>query len=193
MARAVPGAGLPGGEDDLVAAARAGDRASYERLVLRYERPLFRFAFLLLRDTQAATAAARLTFADAYGPLAAGEAESDVLAWLLRQLLERCRSRAVRAGRVQRSLARLPGLPAPVPPEVATVRGEMNRRVLAALLALSLDERCVLYLHFFLELDFERTAAVLALDLSEVDRRLGQALDHLVAVLNDVPQAAGTE
>lgn len=87
----------------LVAAARRGDLFAWEHLVRRYQEPIFRVAYLVVRDSGLAEAAAQSTFVRAYRALPSYQDEVGVMPWLFRIAAGESRQQRRESGRPRQS------------------------------------------------------------------------------------------
>ncbi|HKZ90996.1 MAG TPA: sigma-70 family RNA polymerase sigma factor [Candidatus Limnocylindrales bacterium] len=87
----------------LVEAARRGDLYAWERIVRRYQEPVYRVAFLIIRDSALAETAARSTFVRAYRALPSYRDDIGVLPWIFRIAAGESRQQRREAGRPRRS------------------------------------------------------------------------------------------
>ena len=87
----------------LVEAARRGDLFAWERLVRRYQEPVYRVAFLIVRDTALAEAATQSTFVRAYRALPSLEDDVGLLPWLFRIAAGEARQQRRESGRPRHS------------------------------------------------------------------------------------------
>lgn len=83
----------------LVEAATKGDLRAWERLVRRYQEPVFRVAYLIVRDTDLAEAATRSTFVRAYRALPSYDPNLGVMPWLMRIAAGESRQQRRESGR----------------------------------------------------------------------------------------------
>jgi RNA polymerase sigma-70 factor (ECF subfamily) len=92
---------LPGPDDAaIVAALRRGDEAAFAELVERYQGGLLRLARLYVKDAAAAEDAVQETWLGLLKGLDRFEGRASLKTWLFRILMNRARTRAVRAARV---------------------------------------------------------------------------------------------
>jgi RNA polymerase sigma-70 factor (ECF subfamily) len=170
-------------EDDatLVRRCREGDRAAFERLVLRYQKPVYNAALRMLREPQDAMDVAQSTFLKAYEHLANYDPSFKFYSWIYRiavnESLDALGSRKPFAGLDGEEPDEAPG------PE-RQVEGEQSRRVLEdALMHMQPELRSVIVLRHFMHLSYEDMAEVLLLPAKTVKSRLYSARqllrDHL--------------
>ncbi len=176
----------PAEEAGLVAAAQQGDLAAYEALVQQYEQPVYRVAFLVLRDAAEAEDAAQEAFVHAYRALGQFRVGEPLRPWLLRIVTNEAVSRQRAAGRRRALAARYERAAlafAEPSPEVVALGRERRGAVLAGLEQLGADDRLVLHLRYFLDLAEAEVAAALGCPRGTVKSRLHRALARLRPLL----------
>ncbi len=174
-------------EAELIAAALAGDADSFGALVERFQRPVFRHAYLLLRDAEAAEDVAQEAFLRAHRSLHRFRRQEPLRPWLLRitsnLALNELRSRGRRVGLVER-VRRFRADDSP-PPDRELELGESRDRLWDAIGSLSRDDQTVLYLRHYLELPEAEIATVIAKRPGTVKSRLSRASRRLRGVIED--------
>lgn len=149
-------------EGALLERARRGDAAALDALIGRYHADVYRVAFRILGDPDAAQDAAQDSFMKALGGLAGFREESSFRTWLLRIAANTARS----AGRRTTARREVPLDPAverrggPSPAREAVLRTEAER-VDAALAALPEKQRLAVSLRLHQELTHREIAEVL--------------------------------
>ncbi len=177
----------PPAEADLVARARRGDQAAYGDLVATHQEMAFRVAFLVLGDAAEAQDAAQEAFVKAYRAIDRFREGSAFRPWLLRIVSNAARNRRRAAGRRRglqlRAEAATPR-DATVPSAEATVlRDERRRTLLAAINALSPDDRLVIGARYFLDLPEAEIAVLAGVAPGTVKSRLSRARARLAQAL----------
>jgi RNA polymerase sigma-70 factor (ECF subfamily) len=173
----------PADEAALLAAAQAGDRPAFGRLVRAYWDRLYRWLFHLTRDRHRAEDLTQETFLKALAALASFRPGTNFRAWLFRighnnfVNLKRADKRA--AGSLPDDA---PGRPAPTAEAVAGDR-EAVRRVMAAVGQLPPDFRAALILRAEEGLSFKEVAEVLGTTEETARWRVFKARQKLVGVL----------
>lgn len=171
-------------EQALVASARAGDLAAFERIVERYERRIFRLVRRMLGDEADAEDVLQETFIKVYTKLDQFQQQSKIYTWIVRiavnQALMKLRQR--RGHTV--SLDENPEDEHAVPLELSDLRPDPEQQYQAsetsallqrALESLSWPYRVVFQLRDIEELSTEETADVLGLSTAAVKSRLLRA------------------
>ena len=87
----------------LVEAARRGDLYAWERIVRRYQEPVYRVAFLIVRDSALAETATQTAFVRAYRALPSYQEDVGLLPWLFRIAAGEARQQRRELGRPRRS------------------------------------------------------------------------------------------
>jgi RNA polymerase sigma-70 factor (ECF subfamily) len=163
--------------------ARQGDVAAYEELVRRYEEVAYRTAFLVCGDADEARDAAQEGFVRAWRALPSFRPGAEPRPWLLRIVANAARNR--RRGSSRRAalglrLAEDPlsGGAAPSP-EGSVLADERREALLEAIERLKPDDRLVIGLRWFVELDEAAMAAALNVPRGTVKSRLARAMRRL--------------
>ncbi len=181
-------------EAQLVAAAKAGDAASFSELVKRYERKIFRLAQNITRNREDAEDVMQEAFLKAYTHLDKFQGDSRFYTWLVRiavnEALMKLRKR--RPGEfsldepveteddfVQREIADWGPLP-----DQRYERNQLNSILSEAIEKLEPDFRVVFVLRDVEELSTEETAKLLGLSVPAVKSRLLRARLRLRQKLN---------
>lgn len=173
----------------LVAAARSGDLFAWERLVRRYQEPVYRVAFLIVRDTALAEAATQTTFVRAYHALPSLEDDHGLLPWLFRISSGEARQQRRDSGRprnTSRPLERMHGpqvAAGPVPGlDQAQGLSHLERvRVGEAFDRLGEEDRLTIASRYLFGLSRDDAASSLAVPVGVLDERLRSALRTLRA------------
>jgi RNA polymerase sigma-70 factor (ECF subfamily) len=171
----------------LVEAARRGDLYAWERLVRRYQEPVYRVAWLVVRDSDMAEAASLSTFVRAYRALPSYAGELGLLPWLIRIAAAESRQQRRESGRpnpsdrpVERKAA--PHFPSSPLPGLAGTAGmtPLERQTLAeAFDRLGEQDRLLLAARYLFSLSRDEAANALSIASGVVDERLESALKRL--------------
>jgi RNA polymerase sigma-70 factor (ECF subfamily) len=177
----------PLSEAELVSRARRGDAAAYGALVAAHQQIVFRTAYLVLGDAAEAEDAAQEAFVKAYRALGRFREGSPFRPWLLRIVANAARNRRRSAGRrrglqlrAEAAVTRDASSPSA---EADALAGERRRALLAAINALSLDDRVVIGARYFLDLPEAEIAALADVAPGTVKSRLSRARARLAAAL----------
>lgn len=180
-------------EDSWVTASQRGDSLSFNRLVLKWERTVYNIALRILQEREEALEATQEIFLLAFENIRTFRRNAKFSTWLYRIALNHCVTRIKRKPQgIYLSLDEDEN--AAHPAEQLRVEGtqvddliysEQRKRLLAALLHLSPDQRAVVELKFFQGMTFEEIAAVLETPLSTVKSRIYGGLEMLKIRLAD--------
>jgi RNA polymerase sigma-70 factor, ECF subfamily len=166
-------------EDDpgLVLRSREGDRHAFERLVIRYQKPVFNVALRMLRNRQDALDVAQTTFLKAFEHLGDYDPAFRFYSWLYRIAInESLNALALRKprGELDAKLAD----EGPDPERVA--EGDQALQAIEdALMRVSAELRTVLILRHITQLSYEEIAETLGVPEKTVKSRLHSAREHL--------------
>lgn len=171
----------------LVEAARRGDLYAWERLVRRYQEPVYRVAWLIVRDSQMAEKVARSTLVRAFRALPEMEDDLGLLPWLIRIAAGESRQQRRESGRptnsdrpVERQTG--PHLPATAIPGLsgAYELTPAERQALAdAFDRLGEEDRLVIAARYLLGLSRLEAANALSIATGVVDEQLNDAVARL--------------
>jgi RNA polymerase sigma-70 factor (ECF subfamily) len=185
-------------EPSLRARVRVGDPAAFGVLFDEYSRAVYNLAFRLTGNWSTAEEAVSLTFLEAWRLRASVEPDGESLRpWLLGITINVNRNMSRAARRHQAALSRLPP-PPPVPDFADEVAGQLDdarqlRKVLAAVGRLRPDERDVIALCVWSELDYAAAARALGIPTGTVRSRLSRARKKLRKLAADVTEPAGPD
>jgi RNA polymerase sigma-70 factor (ECF subfamily) len=191
-----PPAGERGGDDldapddELLARARGGDRATFEKIVRRHQPKVIAFATRFFGQRAVATDVAQEVFLDLMVALPRYRPEGRFTIYLYRIMLNRCRMTARTVRYEDRARERLWVEAAAradlISPDESAAR-ERQRRLGRALLEIPEKHRAVLQLRFWGGLSHEEIAEVLATREGTVKSRLFNALAMLREKLGEQP------
>ena len=171
----------------LVEAARRGDLFAWERLVRRYQEPVYRVAFLIVRDTALAEDATQSTFVRAYRALPSFEDDVGLVPWLVRIAAGEARQQRRESGRPRhnsRPVERITGprYPASAIPGLSEAGGlspSQREAVGEAFERLGEEDRLTLALRYLLGLSRTDAANALSIGSALADEHLQTALRRL--------------
>ena len=173
-------------DDELVLRLRAGEEAACEELVARYHASSLRFATRQLGDRADAEEAVQDAFLRAVRSLRNGFAPHNLRSWLMRIVVNRCRTAAARRAR-RRRLQELWFLRRPdeasgsAPSEELTP--ELPAGLRSALASLSPPLREAFLLKHVEEMTYPEIAAVTGASVSALKMRVKRAHEHLLQCL----------
>jgi RNA polymerase sigma factor (sigma-70 family) len=185
--------GRPLVESEWIEAARRGDASAFEELVRRYEEIAYRTAYLVVGDADEARDAAQDGFLRAHAALGRFRSGAEFRPWLLRIVANAARNRrrsaSRRTGLALRAFRETASGDAAPSPEVLLLADERRRELLSAINRLRPDDRKVIALRWFLELNEEEMAAVLDCRRGTVKSRLSRATARLRSALGEAADA----
>lgn len=171
----------------LVEAAQRGDLIAWERLVRQFQEPVFRVAYLIVRDTDLAESATRSTFVRAYRALPSYDQELGLLPWFIRIAAGESRqqrresSRPTRSSRpVERSTSpRFPATAVPGMSDVASLTPLEREAIGEAFERLGEEDRLVIAARYLFGLSRRDAANALSIASGLVEGRLQGAVTRL--------------
>jgi len=174
-------------DEELVARSIHGDRESFDRLVLRWERSIFALAYRVLGREEDARDICQETFLRAFRGLQAFKGQAKFSSWLYRIALNLCRDAMRRERRtpiVQApeglDIIELAGEAEPSEPiEDVLSRKDLGRAVEKAMALLPEEQRTAIIMKEYHGLTFQEIADLLDCPLSTVKTRLYQGLSVL--------------
>lgn len=181
-------------ETDLIQQAQRGSLNAFNSLVLLYQDAVYRQAFWMLKEPEAAEDAAQEAFLKAFRNIHNFMAGKPFRPWLLRITTNHCMDLLRKAQRhpmvpyemntvdgeeVEACWMRDPS----ATPEQMMEQAELERSVKAAILRLAPASRAVVVMADVLELDYAEIAAILNLPLGTIKSRLCRARRSLREVL----------
>lgn len=177
----------------LVEAASRGDLYAWERIVRRYQEPVFRLAYLVARTTDLAEAATQSAFIRAYRALPSLDDAAGLLPWLFRIAAGEARQQRREAGRATSSSRRSeeskgPHFPASAVPGLAAAAGLTpadREAVMGSFDRLGEDDRLTIGARYLFELSRADAAAALSIGTALLEEHLTTALQHLRKRMTD--------
>lgn len=174
-------------------ALQTGDGAAFDRIVARWQQPLFAYAWRTLRNADDARELALETFIRLHHSRAKLRADTNLSAWLYTTLTNLCRNRHRWWRRHPSvSLDALPGDDGTVAPDdgrAAPDASAEHRETLdaldAAIAALPTDLRTTLLLHHFERLSYREIAGIVGCSERGVETRLYRARQALRVALTE--------
>ena len=166
-------------EDDpaLVLRSRNGDRGAFERLVIRYQKPVFNVALRMLRNRQDAMDVAQTAFLKAFEHLGDYDPAYRFYSWLYRIAINESLN-AIALRKPTGELDANTGDGAPGPDRAA--EGEQTLQAIEdALMHISPELRTVIVLRHITHLSYEEMAHALELPQKTVKSRLHTARERL--------------
>lgn len=170
---------------DLIQRIVRGDRDAYALLVRRYQEPLFRHAYGMVRDADTAADLVQDSFVKAYGSLHTCQDPSRFGAWVFQILRNRCRDHLKAPRRRTVPIEDQDLLPsASADPLRLLEQSETGREIEDALAALPEDQREAFLLKHVEELSYEEMSKRLGAGVSALKMRVMRAREALQAALS---------
>ena len=171
-------------DEDLVARSRGGDLESFNQLILRWERPIYAFAYRVIGREEDARDVCQDTFLRAFRSLPGFRGQAKFSSWLYQIAMNLCRDwmrRQRRAPTVQlpegADLAELAAEGGPVESiEDLVARRELSAVVEEAMALLPEEQRTAIVLKEYHGMTFQEIATLQGCPLSTVKTRLYQGL-----------------
>ena len=174
-----------------IKAAREGDKEAYGRLVLKYQKRLFRFVSMLAGRFDVTEDIVQESFVKAYMALDDFEMERPFYPWLAtiaRNLALNVIKREEREKPIEDPEAVDFVLNTPdskLNPLDNMIEKENEKRFLQAVISLPIQFRSVFVMRTFEEMGYEEIAECLNISVGTVDSRLHRAREKLVEILKD--------
>jgi RNA polymerase sigma-70 factor (ECF subfamily) len=166
----------------LVCESRQGSRGSFERLLLRYEKPIFNAAYRILRDYEDAKDVTQIVFLKAFQNLEHFDAKHRFFSWIYRIAL----NESINLSKSRRRFDVAEDNRGEVrnTPENLLSRKELGGVVEAALMSLEFEYRVVIVLRHFNDCSYEEMGEILELPEKTVKSRLFTARTLLREILS---------
>jgi len=171
----------------LLARYRRGDRKAFAELVVRYQRPLYNAALWIVRKPEDASDVTQIVFLRVAERLDEYDPKHKFFSWIYRIAVNESLNLLRRAGR-EDELDEETDFAAgeSANPEWQLGEAEQSRRIRAALMSMTANDRMVLMLRHFSEFSYEEIAQVLGLEVKTVKSRLYEARQRLGELLQDL-------
>lgn len=172
-------------EAELVYRAMQGDLTAWEPLMLAHQEPVFRLAYLFLKDADEAKDIAQETFLRAYRMLRRYDSSRPLRPWLLSIAANLARNRIRSAGRYLAALVRSyrAAPPQALNPEEKSSQHLDAQTLWKAIQRLESSDQQLIYLRFFLGLSVAETAQAMMVAEGTVKSRLNRALTRLRTII----------
>jgi RNA polymerase sigma-70 factor (ECF subfamily) len=174
-------------DEDLVARSRGGDLDSFNQLILRWERPIYAFAYRIIGREEDARDVCQETFLRAFRSLPGFKGQAKFSSWLYQIAMNLCRD-WMRRQRRARTVQLADGVdPAELASEQGPVesiedlvsRRELSAAVEEAMALLPEEQRTAIVLKEYHGMTFQEIADLQGCPLSTVKTRLYQGLSVL--------------
>jgi RNA polymerase sigma-70 factor, ECF subfamily len=174
-------------DEDLVARSRGGDLESFNQLILRWERPIYAFAYRVIGREEDARDVCQDTFLRAFRSLPGFRGQAKFSSWLYQIAMNLCRDwmrRQRRAPMVQLAEGADPAELAAEGGPVESIEDLVARRELSAVVeeAMALlpeEQRTAIVLKEYHGMTFQEIATLQSCPLSTVKTRMYQGLSVL--------------
>jgi RNA polymerase sigma-70 factor (ECF subfamily) len=181
------------GEDSDVASmmrVARGERAAFEKLVLKYQKAVINVAYRYTGNPGAAEELAQEVFLRVYRAAPTYRPDARFSTWLFTIVRNVCSNYRLREGRLERKTD--PEIESfdlshrGEDPEAQAVRKEREKRIRAAVQELPDTLRMPLILHQFQQMQYEEIAQVLGISLASVKVRIHRARQALLEKLREL-------
>jgi RNA polymerase sigma-70 factor (ECF subfamily) len=160
-------------DEDLIAAARTGDRAAVDELLARYEQRIYRFGLRMCGDEDSAREVLQETMLAAFRHLPGFRGDAALSTWLY-QIARSCCIKERRGARPMAALDEQLRDPAPAPDLQLHAR-EIGQALAQAVSSLPADQREVLVLRDVEGLSAAEAADVIGIEVGALKSRLHRA------------------
>ena len=166
---------------------RAGDRAAFAELVVRYQRPIYNAAFWVLRRAEDARDITQIVFLKVAEQLDEYDPKYKFFSWIYRIAVNESLNLLRRNGREEAldDEVDLPGADSSNPERQAG-EAELSRRIQGTLMGMTTNDRMVLSLRHFSDCSYQEIGQILDLDEKTVKSRLYEARHRLADLLKDL-------
>ncbi|MDD2422450.1 MAG: sigma-70 family RNA polymerase sigma factor [Heliobacteriaceae bacterium] len=171
-------------EEQIIAAAKAGDRAAFEQLVLVYQRKVYTIAYRFMGNPDDAKDLAQEALLKTYYALPGFRGEASFATWLHRIVASVCRDELRR--RTRRAPADHRGWAAGrggIQPEEVVLKREQDDRLQTLINTMAPEYRLVLVMRDIQGLTYEEIAAIMGVAMGTVKSRLSRARYRLKELL----------
>ena len=157
-------------DTDLVHRSMKGERAAYEALLIRYEKPVYNAAFRMLNNAEDARDVTQTVFLKVYENLEQFDPKYRFFSWIYRIALNESINFLKLRNRTE-ELTREPETATSGPAET-TDDEQRRQRIQAALMLIKPEYRSVIVLKHFLEFNYVEIGAILEIPEKTVKSRL---------------------
>jgi RNA polymerase sigma-70 factor (ECF subfamily) len=183
-------------DPQLVRLAQKGDSEAFEELVARHRDKIYARAYTMMRNEDEALDLSQEAWIKAWQRLVQFQGDSSFATWMTRIVINLCldqlrrqkrmRSESIdemdeESGGVERQME-----PVIINPTERLERGELRKRIDAALEKLSHEHRTVLVLHEFEEMEYKEIAKTMGCSIGTIMSRLFYARRRMAGLLADL-------
>ncbi len=183
-------------DEQLVGAAQKGDMDAFEELVVRHRDKIYARAFMMMRNEEEAIDLSQEAWVKSWQRLKQFQGESSFTSWLTRIVINVCLDRLRwrkrhRTESIEEMDEESGGIESRLPidtenPAERLERSELRKKIDQALAQLSTEQRMVLVLHEFEDLEYKEIARVMGCSIGTVMSRLFYARRKMAVLLADV-------
>ena len=180
----------------LVRAAQKGETDAFEELVARHRDKIFARAFSMMRNEEEAIDLSQEAWVKGWQRLAQFQGDSSFATWITRIVINLCldelrKQKRRRTESIEEMDEETGGVERQMPavtvnPTERLERGELRKKIDAALEKLSHEHRTVLVLHEFEDLEYKEIARAMGCSIGTVMSRLFYARRKMAALLADL-------
>src|SRR3954451_6880100 len=185
----------------LVKAAKRGEMAAFEELVARHRDKIYARAFSMMRNEEEAVDLSQEAWVKSWQRLKQFQGESSFGTWMTRIVINLCldqlrKRKRQRTESIEEMNEESGGVERQMPvvvtnPTERLERGELRKKIDAALSQLSHEHRTVLVLHEFEEMEYKEIAKTMGCSIGTVMSRLFYARRKMAAILADLKKEEG--
>lgn len=178
-------------DEDLIRRARSGDHSAFAALVERHSDAVWRLARVFMHTRGGADDAAQDAWIDVWRGLHTFDSRREFRPWLLTVVANRCRMNLRRDfSTVDLEEAQKIAADTQDDPLQRAISSEMDAQLHGLVARLPLEQRRLIALRYFAELDLSEVAAVMDLPLGTVKSRIHRTL---IALRSDLDHAPASE
>lgn len=173
-------------DENLIAAAMAGDRRAFDAIVERYQRPVFLVCYRFTNNQADASDLVQDTFVRAYRGLSRFRGQSALGTWLYRIAVNVCLSHVSSVGAAVEPIDQSPiADDRGERPDEPLMRGDRARILKSAIARLPKKQRTTVILRVYHELPHEEIARLLGSSVGTVKANFFHALQNLRRLVRD--------
>jgi RNA polymerase sigma-70 factor (ECF subfamily) len=183
-------------DKQLVGLAQKGDAQAFEELVARHRDKIYARAYSMMRNEDEALDLSQEAWIKAWQRLVQFQGDSSFATWMTRIVINLCldqlrRQKRMRADSIEELDEESGGVerqmePVAYNPTERLERGELRKRIDAAMGKLSHEHRTVLVLHEFEEMEYKEIAKTMGCSIGTIMSRLFYARRRMAGLLADL-------
>lgn len=169
--------------------ARDGDKNAYGKLVLKYQKRLFRFVYMMLGRKDAVEDVVQEAFVKGYLALNSFDPDKPFYPWIA-TIARNLALNQIKKEEREKPASEFEDLPVDIPDTVANpldriIEKENDKKFALAVAALPVQYRSVFALRMFEKMSYDEIARQLNISVGTIDSRLHRARQKLVQLLKD--------